>query len=389
MEAVGVRRTATIVLGVVALSGLLLGGRVAAAAPSLSLERIGAFQGPMQVENAPGFRRLLFVVERPGTIAVMRDGQKLDECFLDISDRVSTAGEGGLLSVAFPADYRESRRFYVSYVNVAGDIEVDELKRHPDSPARASVSSRRRVLVVSHAGEDNHYGGQLQFGPDKRLYITTGDGGGADDVHDNARRLSKLLGKLLRIDPRQHGGDPYTVPTGNPYVGRPGRDEIYAYGLRNPWHFSFDRATGDIAIGDVGQSAAEEVDYETRLGAKGANFGWPEYEGNEVHDPSRPGPDPHAPPAFTYPHSICTHGCAVTGGYVVRDPKLSSLAGRYLYADFYLGDIHSFVPGPGGAADDRDTGLHVPALSSFGEGFGGQIYVSSLQGPVYKLTQPG
>jgi hypothetical protein len=131
------------------------------------------------------------------------------------------------------------------------------------------------------------------------------------------------------------------------------------------------------------------VNYETRSGAKGVNFGWPEYEGNEVHDASRPGQDPHEPPVFTYPHSICPHGCAVTGGYVVRDPALSSLAGRYLYADFYLGDIHSFVPGLGGATDDRDTGLHVPHLSSFGEGFGGQIYVSSLQGPVYKLTETG
>ena len=385
----GVRRTATIAVGLAALSGMLLGGRAAAEAPALTLDRIGTFSAPMQVENAPGFERLLFVVERRGTIALMRGGHKLEQCFLDISGRVSTAGEGGLLSVAFPANYESSRRFYVSYVNVAGNIEIDEFKRHPDAAARASASSRRRVLLVSHDDEDNHYGGQLQFGPDGRLYITTGDGGGADDVHDNARNLSKLLGKLLRIDPRQHGSDGYSSPSGNPYVGAPGRDEIYAYGLRNPWHFSFDRATGDIAIGDVGQSAAEEVDYETRLGARGANFGWPEYEGTEVHDASRPGEDPHRPPAFTYPHSVCSFGCAVTGGYVVRDPGLSSLAGRYLYADFYVGDIHSFVPQPGGATDDQDTGLHVPYLSSFGEGFGGRIYVSSLQGPVYKLTEGG
>jgi glucose/arabinose dehydrogenase len=384
-----VRRTATIAVGLAALSSLLLSGPAAANPPALTLDQIGTFHAPMQVENAPGFERLLFVVERQGTIAVMRGGQKLDQCFLDIRDRVSTAGEGGLFSVAFPADYERSRRFYVSYVNVAGNIEVDEFKRHPDSPVRASVSSRRKVLVISHADEDNHYGGQLQFGPDRRLYITTGDGGGAGDVHDNARRLSKLLGKVLRIDPRQHGGHSYSAPSGNPYVGEPGRDEIYAYGLRNPWHFSFDRASGDLSIGDVGQSAAEEVNYETRLGARGANFGWPEYEGTEVHDASRPGADPHRPPAFTYSHSVCSDGCAVTGGYVVRDPSLSSLAGRYLYADFYVGEIHSFVPQPGGATDEQDTGLHVPYLSSFGEGFGGRIYVSSLQGPIYKLTQEG
>jgi glucose/arabinose dehydrogenase len=374
-------------LGVAALSGVLLGGRAAAAAPALTLDDIGTFEAPMQVENAPGFNRLLFVVERPGTIAVMRHEHKLPQCFLDLSDRVSTAGEGGLLSVAFPADYEKSRRFYVSYANANGDIEIDEFKRRPDSPTRASVSSRRKVLVVSHADEDNHYGGQLQFGPDGHLYMATGDGGGAGDVHDNARRLSKLLGKILRIDPEQHGRDSYLSPAGNPYVGGPGRDEIYAYGLRNPWHFSFDRATGDIAIGDVGQSKVEEVNYKTRVGAKGGNFGWPEYEGNEIYDASRPGPHPHEPPVFTYSHSTCSPGCAVTGGYVVRDPNLSSLAGRYLYADFYVGDIHSFVPGLGGATDDQDTGLHVPYLSSFGEGIQGRIYVSSLQGPVYRLAQ--
>jgi glucose/arabinose dehydrogenase len=376
-------------LAFAALSGALVGGRATAGTAGLSLDKIGNFQAPMYVDSAPGFKRLLFVVERAGTIAVMRGQHKLGHRFLDIGDRVSTAGEGGLYSVAFPANYRKSRRFYVSYANVDGKIEIDEFKRRRYSSTRARASSRRRVLVIPHPGEQNHYGGQIQFGPGGHLYISTGDGGGKDDVHDNARRLSKLLGKLLRIDPRKHGRHRYRSPAGNPYVGRPGRNEIYAYGLRNPWHFSFDRATGDIAIGDVGQTAVEEVDFETRTGAKGANFGWPEYEGNQVHDPSRPGPDPAEPPVFTYSHSTCTFGCAVTGGYVVRDPNLASLAGRYLYADFYVGDIHSFIPGMGGPTDDQDSGLHVPQLSSFGEGFRGRIYVSSLQGPVYRLRQGG
>jgi glucose/arabinose dehydrogenase len=384
-----VRRAGIILLAVVALGGVLAGGQAAAGPAGLSLDRIGKFDAPMTVSHAPGVKRLLFVVQREGTIAVMRGQHKLSHRFLDIRSRVSTAGEGGLYSVAFPPDYKKSRRFYVDYANADGDIEIDEFKRRVHSSTRARASSRRRVLVIPHPGETNHYGGQLQFGPDGELYISTGDGGGSDDSHDNARRLGKLLGKILRIDPRKHGHHRYRSPAGNPYANGPGLDEIYAYGLRNPWRFSFDRATGNIAIGDVGQNAVEEVDYETDTGAKGANFGWPRYEGNQVHDDSRPGPDPANPPISTYQHSACSFGCAVTGGYVVRDPQLSSLAGRYLYADFYVGDIHSFVPQLSGATDDQDSGLHVPQLSSFGEGFGGRIYVSSLEGPVYRLTQGG
>jgi glucose/arabinose dehydrogenase len=386
-----VGRAATLVLALTAIGGLLDAAQSAASAPAtgaaatggLRLDRIGVFQAPMYVDNAPGFKRLLFVVERQGTIAVLRGRHKLGHRFLDIHSRVSTVGEGGLYSVAFPPNYRRSRRFYVAYANRQGKLEIDEFKRRGRSSTRARASSRRRVLVISHPGEHNHYGGQLQFGPDGYLYISTGDGGGSDDNHDNARRLSKLLGKLLRIDPRRHGQDRYRSPAGNPYLGGPGRDEIYAYGLRNPWRFSFDQATGDIAIGDVGQGAVEEVDYETPANTKGANFGWPEYEGNQVHDASRPGPDPPHPPIFTYSHSTCSP-CAITGGYVVRDPDLSSLAGRYLYADFYGGQIHSLIGGP---TDDTDTGLDVPQLSSFGEGVGGRIYVSSLTGPVYRLMQ--
>jgi glucose/arabinose dehydrogenase len=379
-------------LALAAMGGVLAGGQAAAGSGGLRLERIGTFQSPIYIDNAPGFKRLLFVVEREGTIAVLRGQHELGHRFLDIRRRVSIAGEGGLLSVAFAPNYRKSRRFYVYYVNAHGKIEIDEFRRARHSSTRARASSRRRVLVIPHPGEQNHYGGQLQFGPDGYLYISTGDGGGADDSHDNARRLSKLLGKLLRIDPRKHGQDRYRSPAGNPYVGGPGRNEIYAYGLRNPWRFSIDQATGNIAIGDVGQSAFEEVDYETHASAKGTNFGWPQYEGNQVHDAGRPGPGPAEPPIFTYPHSGCdaTAGaCAITGGYVVRNPRLSALVGRYLYADFYVGDIRSFIPSLGGATDDQSTGLHLSGPSAFAEGAEGRIYVASLGGPVYRLRPAG
>ena len=381
------RRAGTILLALVALGGVLVSGQAAAGTTGLSLDRVGNFHEPIYVDHAPGFRRLLFVVERTGTIAVMRGAHKLNHRFLDIRSRVSTAGEGGLWSVAFPRNYRKSRRFYVDYANKNGDIEIDEFKALRHSSVRVQASSRRRVLVVPHPGETNHYGGQLQFGPGGDLYISTGDGGGFGDNHDNARRPGSLLGKILRIDPRAHGHLRYRSPAANPYVGRAGRNEIYAYGLRNPWRFSFDRATGNIAIGDVGQGAVEEVDYETHSGAQAANFGWPQYEGNQVYDAARPGPDPPKAPIFTYSHSTCSSGCAITGGVVVRDPQLSALAGRYLYADFYLGEIHSLVPHLGGATGDQDTRLNVPQLSSFGQGFGGRVYVSSLAGPVYRLTQ--
>jgi glucose/arabinose dehydrogenase len=245
------------------------------------------------------------------------------------------------------------------------------------------------VLLIPHPDFANHNGGQLQFGPDGDLYIGTGDGGDAGDSADNARHLNVLLGKLLRIDPRRHRRRAYTVPRDNPFVDRPGaRPEIYSYGLRNPWRFSFDPATEAVAIGDVGQNSFEEVDYTTMAQTKGANFGWPQYEGDAIYDDSRPDPNPRPPkPAFpimTYAHS---GGCAVVGGYVVRAPDLPSLAGRYLYTDLCHGDIRSFVPSPHKARGNKTTGLAVRSPSSFGEGYRGRIYIASLSGPVYRLTQ--
>ncbi len=381
----GLRRAGAILLAFAAGCCALLGDRsVADAQAALELKRIGNFATPVYVDAAPGFRRLLFVVERPGRIAVLRGGEKLGRPFLDIRGRVNDEGERGLLSIAFPSNYRKSRRFYVYYTRNDGDNVVVEFKRSRRHRARAVAASRRRVLVIPHPDTSNHNGGQLQFGPDGTLYIATGDGGSNANT---AANLDVLLGKLLRIDPRQRHGHRYTVPSGNPYVGRNGRNEIYAYGLRNPWRFSFDSASDRLAIGDVGAGSWEEVDYTSRAAAKGANFGWPAWEGNQAH-PGDAGPDAPTFPIFTYPNP--DSGCAaVVGGFVVHDPGLPGLARRYVYTDLCNGDIRSFVPSLGGASDDESTGLQVSSPTSFGEGRGGRIYVASFNGGVFRLRRSG
>ena len=325
---------------------------------------------------------MVFVVEQSGTIRAMRNGQVLDRPFLDISDRVEDKGESGLGSMAFDPGYSHNGRFYVFYTRGDGSNEVDAFKRSDGSDARAIRSSRRKVIVIRHPDTGGHNGGQLQFGPDGDLYISSGDGGRG--LGSNAADLHNLLGKILRIDPRARGG--YRIPSDNPLVGRPGRDEIFSWGLRNPWRFSFDRTTGRIAIGDVGYTDVEEIDYETVRGARGANFGWPRFEGNHVRGSAPPGPGRPVPPIYTYDHGP---GCAVIGGYVVRDRSLGRLYGRYLYADVCTGELHSFVPALGGASDDRALGLTLSHPSSFGEGPDGRIYLASIDGPVYRLMVPG
>jgi glucose/arabinose dehydrogenase len=381
------RKAASILVGTILLA-LALSGPAGAGAGAVHAVQIGHFDAPVYVAAAPGAKGLLFVVEQPGTIRVKRSGRTLARPFLDIKDLVSYGNERGLLSVAFPPDYERSRRFYVYFNNKSGDVEIDEFKRAAHSQTHAVRSSRRTLLTIAHRQADNHNGGQLQFGPDGYLYAGTGDGGGAGDQFDNASKLDSLLGKLLRIDPtpgKARNGHPYKIPPGNPYVGKAGADEIYSYGLRNPWRFSFDGDT--LTIGDVGQGSLEEVDILGLARARGANFGWPEYEGTSSFDPSRPGPDPPTFPVFQYSHG--GGNCAITGGYVVHDPGLPALAGRYIYADFCGGSLRSFAfdPATGAASGDAAVGVDIPSPSSFGEGAHNRIYVTSLTGPVYRLAQ--
>jgi glucose/arabinose dehydrogenase len=367
-----------------AVGVLAVGPNESSARGGLKLKRVGGFEAPVYVDDAPGARGLLFVVEQPGAVRVVRKGKVLKRPFVNISDQVRYGGEQGLLSIAFDPDYERNRRFYLYYVNTAGNIRVDQMRRKKRTATRAEPRSRRKVIEIAHPQFENHNGGQLQFGQGESLFLATGDGGGAGDPNGNAQNRNSLLGKLLRIDPRKKGG--YSTPSSNPFAGGDGQDEIYALGLRNPYRFSFDRKTGDLLIGDVGQDEWEEIDHTGFDAARGANFGWDLFEGNHVFDGDGTQPPGYKPPIHEYAQGASN--CAVTGGYVVRDPGLPSLAGRYLYADFCVGDIRSLDPyASNPSATDASTGLAVNSPSSFGEGARGRIYVASLTGDVLRIAR--
>jgi glucose/arabinose dehydrogenase len=355
----------------------------------VGLKKIGSFDSPVDVTAAPGFPQLLFVVEQGGRVEVLRNGRRLPHPFLDVDPQVSNdGGERGLLSIAFPPSYQSSGAFYAYYVDNQGNIRIDEFHRR--TPTRADPDPDRPVIRIPHPVNANHNGGQLQFLGDL-LYFGTGDGGSGGDPPDNAQNKDVLLGKLLRIDPRPAGGRPYTVPASNPFVGRPGRDEIYSYGLRNPFRFSFDSVSSAqprIAIGDVGQNRFEEVDYTTVAAAAGANFGWDAFEGFHPYEDENSGtPDPGGTtkPIFAYPHSRAG-SCSIIGGYVVADPHLRSLYKRYVYADLCEGQLRVLTPHLKRAGGDRKLGLAVASPTSFGEDDAHHLYVASLDGPVYRLV---
>jgi glucose/arabinose dehydrogenase len=353
-----------------------------AAHRGVRLVKVGSFDAPIFATGSPGDRTRLFVVEKAGRIAVVSDGRKLATPFLDISREVGSSGsEQGLLSVAFAPDYATSGLFYVYYTDHAGDIHVEELRRSTTNPDVADPASARQVLAIEHHLYPNHNGGQLQFGPDGYLYLGVGDGGSEGDPLGNGQNTDVLLGKLLRIAPKPGGG--YTIPAGNPFVGQAGkRAEIWAYGLRNPWRFSFDRKTGALIVGDVGQDQQEEVDFAPRGTGAGANYGWSVFEGDRRN---KPGTAPHA----VFPVLVAQHSkgyCAIIGGYVVRDRALAGLYGRYLYGDLCHPEIQAVTLSSGHAHGNHGIGLSVKDLSSFGEDGAGQIYAVSLDGPVYRLA---
>jgi glucose/arabinose dehydrogenase len=356
------------------------------AAAGIGLASIGRFAAPVYLTSPPGDRRRLFVVEQAGRIRVVRGGKTLAQPFLDIRSLVTSGGEQGLLSVAFPPDHARTGLFYVYYTDKEQNQRVIEYRRA--NADRADPGSARLVLRMEDH-EANHNGGLLKFGPDGLLYVGTGDGGGGNDQHGprgNAQNLGSLLGKLLRIDPRRGAGEaPYGIPRSNPFVGRAGvRGEIYSFGLRNPWRFSFDRSTGDLSIADVGQDKVEEVDFTRRGGGKGANWGWRPLEGTRSNFAGEPNPAARRP---VIEHTHAAGFCSITGGYVVRDRRVPALVGRYVYGDFCEGRIRAARLRVGHRTAGRPLALpRVDALSSFGEDAAGRVYALSLSGPVYRFV---
>ena len=344
---------------------------------------LGRFDEPTYVTAPRGDRRR-FVVEREGRIRIVQRGRVLSRPFLDIANRVTTGGESGLLSMAFARDYASSHRFWVYYTDNQGFIQIDQFRTPPGTPNRADPGPRRSVLRVPHH-RGNHKGGQLQVGPDGMLYAGFGDGGAGGDPDENAQNLGRMLGKLIRIDPNPDGG--YSVPSSNPLRGRAGAlPEIYAYGLRNPYRFSFDRRRGSLTIGDVGQSDVEEIDYVPgrsggRAPSGGYNFGWDTFEGRNRYESGRaPG---HVPPVLQH-----THGegfCSITGGYVIRDRSLGrGWTGQYIYGDYCDGTLRlARLRRP--FARSHATRMKVNSLVSFGEDSRGRVYAVSLDGPVYRI----
>jgi len=319
----------------------------------------------------------LYVAEKTGKVVAVRDGIVDPAPVLDLTGQVSLGGEQGLLGLAFSPS---GRFLYVNYTDTNGDTHVTE---YAIGDERADPATRRDVLFVEQPYA-NHNGGNLAFGPDGYLYIGLGDGGSGGDPHGNGQSLSALLGKMLRIDPRPSGESAYGIPPDNPFVDRSGaRPEIWAYGLRNPWRYSFDRETGDLWIGDVGQSAWEEVDFQPSGSSGGENYGWNRMEGAHAYD----GADPPADvirPVFEYSHD--GGGCTVVGGYVYRGESIPDLVGAYVFADLCLGRLEAIRVEDGRVTGHRVLGPVVPNVSSFGEDAQGELYAISLGGAVYRLA---
>jgi glucose/arabinose dehydrogenase len=342
----------------------------------------------VDLASPPGDTSRVFIVEKTGTIRILRGGAPLPRPFLDIGTRVSGGSEQGLLGLAFHPDYATNGKFYVDYTDRSGDTRVVEflVSSNPDSAS----ATERQILFVDQPYA-NHNGGQINFGPDRYLYIALGDGGSGGDPRGNGQSLATLLGKILRVD--VNGGDPYAIPADNPFVGRPNaRAEIWSYGLRNPWRFCFDPSTKDMLIADVGQNQWEEINHEP-AGSGGRNYGWNRMEGAHCYPASSLcDPTGLVLPVAEYDHSA---GCSVTGGYVYGGNALPELQGTYFYGDYCTGLIRSFRIVNGAAAEARDwtailrtrDGGAMQGLSSFGVDGRGGLYLLLLGGEIYRLAR--
>jgi glucose/arabinose dehydrogenase len=331
------------------------------------LVKVGQFDAPVFAAAPPGSPAgTLYVVEQAGRIMIWRNGRTVAQPFLDIHSKVLSGGEQGLLSMAFDPRYATDHLIYVDYTDLNGDTRV---VRYRANGLRAVPSSAKQLMFVKDFAP-NHNGGQLQFGPDGFLYWGNGDGGGGGDPEHNGQSLSRPFAKLEKLNVRVAGA----------------HWKLVAYGLRNPWRFSFDRTTGDLYLGDVGQGLWEEIDYLARDTAGLANFGWSRYEGNHVYNGAQAlvGPGRYVPPISEYAH---TDGCAVTGGYVYRGTQLPGSTGRYYYGDNCSGTVWSLVVQSGKATDVRKENFSLGGLSSFGQDSAGELYLMSVSsGELDKLS---
>jgi glucose/arabinose dehydrogenase len=351
------RRRVALAVGLLALGVISSAG----ARPAASLvPAVSGLDQPVQITHAPGDSARLYVVEQGGVIRVVEQGRVRAQPFLDVRSLIVSGGEQGLLGLAFAPDYPRSGFFVVNYTNRAGDTRV---VRYRAAGGRAVPSSAKVLLAVDQP-YPNHNGGGVVFGPDGLLYVGLGDGGSGGDPEDRAQDMQSRLGKLMTLD-----------------IRKPGSVKVVALGLRNPWRYSFDRTTGDLWIGDVGQGAIEEIDRLPR-GATGlVNFGWDVYEGRSSFEDKALGPGKLVQPVVQYSHD---EGCSVTGGFVYRGPGVPSLKGRYVYGDYCSGRIWS-IPSTGARATARLEQVSVPNLVSFGEDLAGRLYAVSHGGVIYRF----
>ncbi|MFE0103404.1 PQQ-dependent sugar dehydrogenase [Streptomyces sp. NPDC059009] len=343
------------------------------AAPKVALTKVATGQNPIAGTAGPGGK--VWIAERAGTVRVL-GAEGLGEPVLDITKETTTDGERGLLGIAFDKKFAH---FYISFTNLEGTSTIDEFAmRH----GKIQPDTRRTVLTQTQP-YSNHNGGDIKFGPDGYLYIAFGDGGSGGDPHGNGQNLDTQLGKLLRIDPR--GGKPYAIPKDNPFVKDPkAKDEIWAYGLRNPWRFSFDSGTGDLLIGDVGQSAWEEIDWASARSKGGENYGWSRMEGTH---PFRDNTEPanHVRPVHEYDRTGL--GCSVTGGFVYRGTAIPDLKGQYVYSDYCDGTIRSLEMKNGKVTGANDLGANGGEVVSFVQGCTGELYVLDIGGTISRIDR--
>ena len=370
-------------------SGAAPSSSIVTAAPAVALSLVvGGLSSPDFVTSARDGSGRLFIVEKTGRIRIWKNGQLLATPFLNLSASVSTGSEQGLLGLAFSPNYTTNHRFYVNYTRLNGDTVISEYRAGTTGNADVADWHTGRVILKVAQPYANHNGGMLAFGREGYLYIGMGDGGGAGDPGNRAQNLGTLLGKMLRIDVNGTTSTrAYRIPTTNPYVGRTGLDEIWEIGLRNPWRFSFDRANGNLWIGDVGQNAWEEVDrtpWITGPAGKKLNWGWRVMEGRHCYDPAVGCSIAATWPPVEYDHS--NGRCAITGGYVYRGTAIPALVGAFVFGDYCSGEIWYTTASSTNAAPLTlllDTTLNI---SSFGEDQAGELYVVDLNGGIYKVV---